>query len=159
MSNMQDSREATMHGHRSDGSAVRRPLSPHLQAYDMLQMSSLLSILSRVTGVIWAVGLLGLVWWLVALSMGPDTFETALAAASHPLGQLVLVGMTVAAWYHTLAGIRHLNWDIGRGFSIPAMYRSGWAIIILTVVLSVATWLPAIPGAVEWIADQINAQG
>lgn len=157
MSSMQDWREATMVGHRTDGTAVRRPLSPHLQAYDMWQMSSLLSILNRITGVVWAVGLLGLVWWLVALSLGAPAFAAVQAAAGHPLGQLVLVGMTVAAWFHTLAGIRHLNWDIGRGFTIPAMYRSGWAVIILTVLLSVITWLPAIPGAAEWIVAQINA--
>jgi succinate dehydrogenase / fumarate reductase, cytochrome b subunit len=154
---MQDSREATMIGRRTDGTTVRRPLSPHLQVYDMMQMSSLSSILNRITGVVWSFGVVLLVWWLVALAMGEPAYLTAMGAMAHPIGLLVLVGMTVAAWYHTLAGLRHLNWDIGRGFSIPAMYRSGWAVFLGTVVLSVLTWLPAIPGAVEWIVAQINA--
>jgi succinate dehydrogenase / fumarate reductase cytochrome b subunit len=154
---MQDSREAAMIGRRTDGTTVRRPLSPHLQVYDMLQMSSFSSILNRMTGVAWSFGILLMVWWLVALALGEPAYQTAMEAMAHPIGQLVLVGMTVAAWYHTLAGIRHLNWDIGRGFAIPAMYRSGWAVFIGTFVLSVLTWLPAIPGAIEWIVAQINA--
>ncbi len=157
MSSMQDSREAAMIGRRTDGTTVRRPLSPHLQVYDMLQMSSFSSILNRITGVVWSFGILLVVYWLLALALGPETYATARAAFAHPIGQLVLVGMTVAAWYHTLAGLRHINWDIGRGFSIPAMYRSGWAVFIGTAVLSIITWLPAIPGAVEFITAQINA--
>ena len=154
---MQDSREAAMIGRRTDGTTVRRPLSPHLQAYDMMQMSSLSSILNRATGIAWSAGVLLLVWWLVALALGEPAYQTAMEAMAHPIGLLVLVGMTVAAWYHTLAGLRHLNWDIGRGYSIPSMYRSGWAVFLGTAVLSVLTWLPAIPGAVEWIVAQINA--
>lgn len=157
MSSMQDSREAAMFGRRTDGTAIRRPLSPHLQVYDMWQMSSLLSILGRITGVVWAVGILLMVWWLVAVSLGPAAYDQAMVLLGHPLGQLVLVGMTVAAWFHTLNGIRHLRWDIGRGFALPAMYRSGWMVILGTIVLSLLTWLPAVPGAVEWIVAQITA--
>lgn len=144
MSIMKDSREATMVGRRSDGTTVRRPLSPHLQAYDMLQMSSFLSILGRITGVIWALGAVLMVWWLLALSMGEPAYATAQAVLGHPIGLLVLFGMTVAAWFHTLNGIRHLNWDIGRGFDIPAMYRSGWMVIGGTVVLTIVTWALAL---------------
>jgi succinate dehydrogenase / fumarate reductase cytochrome b subunit len=71
MSIMKDSREATMVGRRSDGTTIHRPLSPHLQVYDMLQMSSALSISGRITGVIWAVGVVFMVWWLVAAAAGP----------------------------------------------------------------------------------------
>ncbi len=141
---MQDSREAAMIGRRTDGTTVRRPLSPHLQVYDMMQMSSLSSILNRITGVAWSAGILLLVWWLVALALGEPAYQTAMGAMSHPLGLLVLAGMTVAAWYHTLAGIRHLNWDIGRGYEIPAMYRSGWAVFIGTAVCSALTWAIAL---------------
>ncbi len=144
MSSMQDSREAAMIGRRTDGTTVRRPLSPHLQVYDMMQMSSLSSILTRITGVAWSLGIVLLVWWLVALALGPAAYADAKAVLGHPLGKLVLFGMTVAGWYHTLAGIRHLNWDIGRGFAIPEMYRTGWAVFIGTAVLSVLTWAIAL---------------
>lgn len=144
MSIMQDSREATMIGRRTDGTAIRRPLSPHLQVYDMLQMSSALSISHRITGVIWSLGVLLLVWWLVAAAAGPGPFAGVQWFLSSWLGLLILVGMTAAAWFHTLNGIRHLSWDAGFGFDIPTMYRSGWTVLIGTGVLTVVTWIVAI---------------
>jgi succinate dehydrogenase / fumarate reductase cytochrome b subunit len=145
-----DSREATFVGRRSDGTLVRRPLSPHLQAYDMLQMSSATSITHRITGIIWSVGLVFLVWWLVAAASGPAAFGTAQWFFGGPIGWLVLIGLTGTAWYHTLNGIRHLAWDAGHGFSIPEMYRSGWMVLIgtaaltgLTVLLLLIFWLRA----------------
>lgn len=144
MSIMQDSREATMIGRRTDGTAIRRPLSPHLQVYDMLQMSSALSISHRITGVIWSIGVLLLVWWLVAAAAGPEAFARVQWFLSSWLGLLILFGMTGAAWFHTLNGIRHLAWDAGYGFEIPTMYRSGWAVLIGTGVLTVVTWIVAI---------------
>lgn len=144
MSIMKDSREATMIGRRTDGAAVRRPLSPHLQVYDMLQMSSALSISHRITGVIWSLGLLLLVWWLIAAAAGPAAFARVQWFLSSWLGLLILFGMTAAGWYHTLNGIRHLAWDAGYGFDIPTMYRTGWAVLIGTGVLTVVTWIVAI---------------
>ena len=141
MSIMQDSREATMVGRRSDGTTIRRPLSPHLQVYDMLQMSSALSISGRITGVIWAVGVVFMVWWLVAAATGPDAFATAQWFLSSWLGLLVLFGMTGAAWYHTLNGVRHLAWDAGYGYDIPTTYRTGKLVLVGTVVMTLLTWI------------------
>jgi len=61
MSIIKDSREATFVGKRTDGTRVQRPLSPHLQVYDMLQMTSGLSILNRATGIAWTIGMAFLV--------------------------------------------------------------------------------------------------
>jgi succinate dehydrogenase / fumarate reductase cytochrome b subunit len=144
MSIMKDSREATMVGRRTDGAAIRRPLSPHLQVYDMLQMSSAMSISGRITGVIWSLGVLLLVWWLIAAAAGPEAFASVQWFLSSWLGILILVGMTGAAWFHTINGIRHLAWDAGFGFDIPSMYRSGRAAIIATGVMTVLTWIVAI---------------
>jgi succinate dehydrogenase / fumarate reductase cytochrome b subunit len=144
MSIMKDSREATMFGRRSDGSPVRRPLSPHLQVYDMYQMSSLLSILGRITGVAWIVGVLAAVWWLLAIAAGAPSYDRMMAVLGNPLGLLILFGVTVAAWFHTLNGIRHLRWDAGHGYEVPEMYRSGWMVIIGTGVATVLTWLLAL---------------
>jgi succinate dehydrogenase / fumarate reductase, cytochrome b subunit len=136
-----DGREATMMGRRSDGTLVRRPLSPHLQVYDMLQMTSALSISHRITGVIWTVGAVVMVWWLVAAASGPDAFAAVQWFLGSLLGILLLMGVTGAAWYHTLAGIRHLAWDAGWGYDIPTVYKSGRAVLIGTGVLTGLTWL------------------
>ena len=141
MSIMQDSREATMVGRRSDGSTIKRPLSPHLQVYDMLQLTSALSIAGRITGGAWAFGLVLLVWWLVAAASGPSAFARVQWFMSSWLGLLGLFGMTAAAWYHTLNGVRRLAWDAGYGYDIPTTYRSGHMVLVGTVVLTLLTWI------------------
>ncbi len=138
---MTDPREAGFVGRRSDGSLIRRPLSPHLQVYDMAQMTSALSIMHRITGVIWSAGTLLLVWWLMAAATGEAAFATVQWFLSSFLGLLLLFGLTAAGWYHTLAGIRHLMWDAGRGFDLSSVYATGRAVLIGTAVLTVLTWV------------------
>jgi len=59
------------------------------------------------------------------------------------LGRLVLFGFTWALLYHLLSGIRHLVWDVGRGFSRPAANRASWWVIGGSVVLAVLAWILA----------------
>jgi succinate dehydrogenase / fumarate reductase cytochrome b subunit len=141
MSKTTDAREAVMVGRRSDGTLVRRPLSPHLQAYDMLQMTSALSITHRITGVVWSIGLVFLVWWLASAAAGEASFHGAQWFFGSFFGILGLMGLTAAAWYHTLAGVRHLYWDSGRGFDLPTTYLTGRAVLIGTAALTALTWL------------------
>lgn len=141
---MSDPREAGMIGRRTDGKIVRRPLSPHLQAYDMMQMTSFVSIMHRITGCAWAGGTLLLAWWLMAAATGENAFAWVQWFMASFLGLLILFGLTAAAWYHTLAGLRHLVWDAGFGFDIPTVYKTGRAVLIGTGVLTVLTWLFAI---------------
>ncbi len=136
-----------MVGRRSDGAAVRRPLSPHLQAYDMLQMTSALSISHRITGVLWSGALVILVWWLLALAAGEEAFAAVQWFLSSWLGVLALVGVVGVVWFHTLLGLRHLAWDAGYGFAIPTVYRTGRAILVATAALTVLTVLI---GLVSW---------
>lgn len=136
-----------MTGRRTDGTRVRRPLSPHLQVYDMVQMTSGISIANRAAGVAWTVGMAFLVWWLVAAAAGPDAFATAQSFFGSFIGILVLVGMTAVAWFHTVAGLRHLYWDVGRGYDLLTVIKTGRFTLIATAVLTVLTWLIAI---VSW---------
>lgn len=122
-----------------------RPLSPHLQVYRW-QITMTLSILHRATGVALAVGAFGLAWWLVALSLGGEAYETFHAAATSPLGCVVLFGFSACLVYHFLNGIRHLLWDTGRAMDIPGVYRTGWAVIVLTVLLTALIWFAALGG-------------
>ncbi|MDO9711000.1 succinate dehydrogenase, cytochrome b556 subunit [Paracraurococcus lichenis] len=133
-----------MIGRRTDGTTIRRPLSPHLQVYDMMQLTSALSISGRITGVVWTIGLLFLVWWLVATASGPGPYATVTWFLSSWIGVLGLVGLTAAAWFHSLNGIRHLAWDAGYGYDIPTTYKSGRAVLIGTAAMTALTWLIAI---------------
>ncbi len=112
-----------------------QPLSPHLQVYRP-QLTSMLSITHRLTGVALAIGTFLLVWWLVAAATGPEAYATAQAAISSVIGRLLLFGWTLALFYHLCNGIRHLFWDAGMGIDIPSATRSGWAVIVLSVLLT-----------------------
>jgi succinate dehydrogenase / fumarate reductase cytochrome b subunit len=148
MSKTTDVREAVMVGRRSDGTLVRRPLSPHLQAYDMMQMTSVLSIAHRITGVAWSAGMVLLVWWLASAAAGEASFNGVQWFFGSFFGILGLMGLTAVAWYHTLAGVRHLYWDSGRGYDLPTTYFTGRAVLVGTAALTALTWLVLL---ITWI--------
>jgi succinate dehydrogenase / fumarate reductase cytochrome b subunit len=119
-----------------------RPLSPHLQIYRW-QLTSVLSILHRITGVALAAGTLLLVYWIIATAAGPATFATAQAFIGSIVGRLLLFGWTIALFYHFANGIRHLFWDAGKGFELRTAYASGWVVVIGAVALSLLAWIAA----------------
>jgi len=129
-----------MVAHTSDGTLVRRPLSPHLQVYRP-QLTSVLSIMNRVTGIAISVGTALLVWWLVAAASGPSAFETVQYVVGSPIGLFVLFGWTASLMYHFWGGIRHLVWDAGHGYELPQVHASGWAVVAATIVSTVLIWV------------------
>jgi succinate dehydrogenase / fumarate reductase cytochrome b subunit len=114
-----------------------RPLSPHIQIYRP-QMTSVTSILTRITGNGLIVAALLGVWWLLAAATGPEAFATADAVIRSWFGKLVTLW---ALWYHYLAGLRHLYFDSGRGFEIETAHKLGIGVIAGSVVLTILTLL------------------
>ena len=137
---MADVRDALMVGRTSDGKLVRRPLSPHLQVYKP-QITTLTSILHRITGVALAAGTVLLVWWLVAAATSDRAYAAATWFIGSWIGLLMLFGWTLAMWFHFCNGIRHLFWDFGYGFDLPTAHATGRATLIGAVALTVLTWL------------------
>lgn len=117
-----------------------RPLSPHLQIYRP-QLTSITSILTRITGNGLIVGIILAVWWMLAASTSPEAFAVANGVATSWFGDLVFTASAWAVWYHYLAGLRHLVWDSGRGLDLPTAERLGWGCIIGSVVLTLLTIL------------------
>ncbi|HLI10450.1 MAG TPA: succinate dehydrogenase, cytochrome b556 subunit [Alphaproteobacteria bacterium] len=117
-----------------------RPLSPHLQIYRW-QLTSVMSILHRATGIALALGALLLVWWIAAAVRGPEAFAGVQGFIGSLLGRVLLFGWTWALFYHLLNGIRHLCWDAGWGFSLADTYRSGWLVATGSVVLTLVAWI------------------
>ena len=115
-----------------------RPLSPHLQVYKP-QLTSMLSILHRGTGVFLSLGTVLLVCWLAAIAAGPDAYAGFQAMSSHWFMQLLLLGWAFSLYYHLCNGIRHLFWDVGRGFEMEDLYRSGWIVLFAALILTAAT--------------------
>ncbi len=122
----------------AEAKRVERPLSPHLQIYRP-QLTSITSILTRITGNALIVGIVLAVWWLLAAATSERYFEVANAVATSWFGDLVFTGSLWAVWYHYLAGLRHLYYDSGRGLDIPTAEKLGWACIGGSVVLTVIT--------------------
>ena len=140
---MKDVREALMVARNSEGKLVRRPLSPHLQVYKP-QITTVLSILHRISGVALSVGALVMVWWLVAAARGAAPYAIVQGFLGSIFGWLLLFGWTVALWFHFCSGIRHLLWDAGKGFEKAEYTQSGWIVVIATGVLSVLTLVLAV---------------
>ena len=124
----------------ADARPVERPLSPHLQVYRP-QMTSISSILTRITGNGLIVGVMLAVWWLLAAASGPEYFAYVDAIATSWFGDLVFTLSLLAIWYHYLAGLRHLYFDAGKGLEIETAEMLGWVCIIGSVVLTVITLL------------------
>jgi succinate dehydrogenase / fumarate reductase cytochrome b subunit len=117
----------------------QRPLSPHLQVYRP-QWSSVLSILHRISGVALSAGTVLVVLWLVGLASGADSFARTIGFLAHPLMLVLLVGWTLALFYHLLNGIRHLIWDTGMMLELKPARASGWIVAIAAVVLTAVVW-------------------
>ena len=116
-----------------------RPLSPNIQIYRP-QLTSVLSIANRITGVLLSICAVGLVVWLVAAATGPHAYSVVQGALASWIGQIMLFGCTFAFFLHLCGGIRHLVWDAGYGFALRSIYASGWAVVAASVALTVAAW-------------------
>ena len=107
----------------------------------------LVSILHRITGgALTIVGLAVLTWWLIAIAEGGDAYAEFDSAARHPLGLVVLVGLTWAFFQHLLSGVRHLAMDSGSAFDLPT--NKGFAVLTLagSLILTLLVWVPALGG-------------
>lgn len=124
----------------SNGTVARpRPLSPNIQIYRP-QLTSVLSIANRITGVILSLGAVGMVIWLTAAAVGPRAYTDVQGVVVSWGGRVVLFGFTLAFFMHLCGGIRHLVWDSVHGFELRSIYISGWAVVVGSVVLTVAAW-------------------
>lgn len=120
---------------------ANRPLSPFMIGpYYRPQLTSITSILTRITGNGLIVPALLIVWWFLAAAMGPEAFATANGFLTSWFGDIVMTASLWAMWYHFCAGLRHLWWDnTGKGFDIPTAYKLGYAVIAGSFVLTILT--------------------
>lgn len=119
----------------ADVNRGNRPLSPHLTIYRP-QITSVLSILHRITGVALSAGLLLGVWWFLAAATGDGYFAVVDGLVTSWIGTLVMLGSLWALMYHFCNGIRHLYWDTGKGFELETVRKTGQAVIAGSVILT-----------------------
>lgn len=122
----------------ADVNRGNRPLSPHLQIYRP-QLTSMTSILNRITGNAMIVAALLIVWWFLAAATSESYFAIANGLLTSWFGDLVLFLSLWGLWYHTLSGVRHLIWDYAVGMDLPTAYKLGYAVIGGSVILTLLT--------------------
>ena len=118
----------------------KRPLSPHLTIYRP-QMTSMSSILVRISGNALLVGFAMVVWWLLAAASSAGYFAVADGFVQSWFGQFIILGSVWALWYHLLGGLRHLIWDQGKMLELEQAEKLGWAAIVGSVVLTALTYV------------------
>ena len=118
--------------------AEQRPLSPFMIGpYYKPQLTSLMSITHRATGVFLSVvGAPLLLWWIVAMSNGPEAYDALLACLGSWIGKLGLLACLFSLSFHLLNGVRHLIWDTGRALDLKSAYTLGWLVLAGTVILT-----------------------
>jgi len=117
-----------------------RPLSPHLQVYRW-QLTSVLSILHRATGIALSVGALYLAAWVIYAAGSSRGYAVFQEFNGSIVGRILLGGWLFSAFYHLCNGIRHLFWDAGYGFELKDAYRSGWIVVVVSLVATVLSWI------------------
>ena len=118
----------------------KNPLSPHLQIYRW-HISSLLSITHRISGIVNLLALILIFFWMIALSLGENNYESFLLIINSFFGKFILIGFTWSMIFHLLSGARHLVWDLGYGFKIKTANISGIIVIISSLILTIIFWL------------------
>ena len=119
---------------------LKNPLSPHLQIYRW-QISSLLSIIHRITGILNLLGLIFISAWISSAGIGENLFEYFSVFLKSFIGKFILIGFTWSISYHLLSGIRHFFWDLGYGYEIKTANISGVIVIVSSLLLTVFLWL------------------
>jgi len=118
--------------------AKPRPMSPFMIGpYYKPQMTSLMSITHRASGVFLSVvGAPLLLWFLIAVSSGPEAYDAMLSFMGGWIGSILVIVTLLCLSYHLLNGIRHLVWDTGRALEIKTAYTAGWLVLAGTVILT-----------------------
>ena len=115
-----------------------RPLSPHLTIYKP-QLTSITSILIRITGNALIVSVFLIVCWLFSAATSPQYFTVIDSFMTSWLGTLVLTASLWAVWYHLLGGVRHLIWDRAIGLDLKTAEYLGWLVVFGSFLLTIIT--------------------
>ncbi len=125
-----------------------RPLSPHISIYQLSRYTLLSSISNRLTGVFLSLGLLLLLYWLIALAEGARAYAGAQAVLSSLPLKIIYALLALAFAYHLVAGVRHLVWDTCHGPAREQSRRSAGVVLVVSLVLAaILIWWALFGGA------------
>jgi len=112
------------------------PLSPHIQVYRW-QISSLVSISHRITGIINIIVITLICLWISLIFLSESKYETINLLLNSPVGKFIILGITWSFSFQILSEIRHLIMDLGYGFELRTTKISGLIVIFGSVILTI----------------------
>tara|TARA_Y100001936_G_C15725003_1_gene483018 strand:+ start:63 stop:434 length:372 start_codon:yes stop_codon:yes gene_type:complete len=117
-----------------------RPLSPHLSIHKKV-LTALFSIFHRITGIGLSLGSILIAFWFLLISLGPNYFVYFEIISKNILFKSILFIWTIGIFYHLYNGCRKLYWSFGIGMDLTTVYRSGYVVLFLTAISTLAVWL------------------
>ena len=117
-----------------------RPLSPHLSIHKKV-LTALFSIFHRITGIGLSMGSILITIWFLMISLGPNYFVYFEIISKNILFKFVLLIWTIGVFYHLYNGCRKLYWSFGIGMDLTTVYRSGYIVLFLTIISTIAVWV------------------
>ena len=117
-----------------------RPLSPHLSIHKKI-LTAVFSIFHRLTGIGLSIGAILLSLWITLLALGPDFYLIFTKISSFYFFKIFLFLWTLAIFYHLFNGVRYLFWSFGKGMDLLTVYRSGYIVLILSIISTLFVWL------------------
>ena len=117
-----------------------KPLSPHIQIYSW-NVSSLISISHRITGVINILALTLICFWIASMLLGSTNYEFIYSILISFFGKFLVIGITWSFSFQILSEIRHLFWDMGYGFELTTSKISGIIVIFGSFVITILIYI------------------
>jgi len=119
---------------------LNRPLSPHLSIHKKI-LTAVFSIFHRLTGIGLSFGAILLSLWVFLIALGPNYYFIFQKMSSFLVFKLFLFFWTLAIFYHLFNGIRYLFWSYGKMMDISIVYKSGYFVIVLSILSTILVWL------------------
>ncbi len=116
------------------------PLSPHIQIYKW-HISSLVSIVTRITGIINIIVITLICFWFASLLLGESSYEIVQLFFKSFLGKFIAIGITWSFSFQVLSEIRHLIMDLGYGFELKTTNVTGMMVIIFSFIFTILIYL------------------
>ena len=116
------------------------PLSPHIQIYSW-NISSLISISHRITGVLNILALTLICFWIASMLLGSTSYEFIYSIFNSFFGKFLVIGITWSFSFQILSEIRHLFWDMGYGFELTTSKISGIIVIFGSFVVTILIYI------------------
>ncbi len=119
---------------------LNRPLSPHLSIYKKV-LTAVFSIFHRFTGICLSVGAVLLSFWTILIALGPNYYSKFQTLSSLIVFKIFLFIWTLTIFYHLYNGIRYLFWSYGKMMNLSIVYKSSYAVIILSILSTLLVWI------------------